>query len=358
MPDKNGNYTEEEKRIISESYTRIDIYRNRKRIIHNGKIEKDDERTEGLSQGKSKMSKISYIDQERKEAIKNRESLFNDPGNGMFLGKKREFVLKDHTLNLWERIRADAIQYFDRNEIPWWNGNNKLPTGHLLSSQVAYVNHLYYLRQRKDLATAVLTGIDNQITEALIVDDGYVEFEFIGCKQYLGEKSFTRGANCTSVDAVMIGKNKIGKKIFFLIEWKYTEHYQSESKYIHERAEVYDKLITDNDSPFKKMPVEAFYYEPFYQLMRQTLLGWKLVENKDHDCSDYYNIHVIPNGNKELLQKITSPNLKGDNISEAWKSTLKNPDKYLTISPRDFLSPCSKKVDSQSLLSYLKKRYW
>ena len=301
---------------------------------------------------------MSYRDQERKRAIYIRESLFKDSGNGVFLGKKRKFVLNDPTLNLWEGIRVDALQYFKRNAIPWWKGNNGFPTGHLLSSQVACVNHLYYLRQRKDLTTAILTGIDNEITEALIVDDGYVEFEFIGTKQYLKEKSWTRGANCTSVDAVMIGKNSIGKSKFFLIEWKYTEYYPSEDKYIDERSKVYDELITDSDSPFKEMSVEKYYYEPFYQLTRQTLLAWKLIENSDHRCSDYYNIHVIPNENKELLQNITSPDLKGDNISEAWRSTLKNPDKYLTISPQDFLSPCLKKVDSQSLLSYLEKRYW
>ena len=301
---------------------------------------------------------MSYRDQERKKATDIRESLFRDPGNGIFFGKEREFVLNDPTLNLWEGIREDALQYFKRNKIPWWQGKKDDPTGHLLSSQVACVNHLYFLRQRKELATAVLTGIDNEVTEALIVDDGYVEFEFIGCKQYLEEKSWTRGTNCTSIDAVMVGKNSIGEKVFFLIEWKYTEYYQSESKYIPERAKVYDKLITDSDSPFKEMEVEAFYYEPFYQLMRQTLLAWKLIENNDHCCSDYHNVHVIPDENEELLQNITSPYLKGDNISEAWKSTLKNPNKYLTISPQDFLSPCAKIVDSQSLLSYLEKRYW
>ena len=106
------------------------------------------------------------------------------------------------------------------------------------------------------------------------------------------------------------------------------------------------------------MPVEAFYYEPFYKLMRQTLLAWKLIENKDHNCSDYYNVHVIPKENKELLSNITSRYLKGDDITEAWRSILKKPYKYITISPQDFMSPCSKKIDSQSFLSYLEKRYW
>ena len=204
---------------------------------------------------------MSYRERERRRVIDIRESLFKDSGNGVFSRKEREFVLNDPTLNLWEGIRVDTQQYFKRNAIPWRKGNNDSPTGHLLSSQIACVNHLYFLRQRKDLATAILTQIDNEITEATIVDDGYVEFEFIGTKQYLKEKSWTKGANCTSVDAVMIGKNSTGKRKFFLIEWKYTEYYSSDNKYIDARSKVYDALLTDCNSPFKEVSVKAFYYE-------------------------------------------------------------------------------------------------
>jgi hypothetical protein len=303
---------------------------------------------------------MGYRAQERRKVIDMRESLFKDSGNGIFSGREWEFVLNDPVLNLWEGIRADAQQYFKRNKIPWWRGNKDNPTGHLLSSQIACVNHLYYLRQRKDLATAVLNQIDSEITEALVVDDGYVEFEFIGDKQYLKEKSWQRGANCTSIDAAMIGLNSKGTRKIFLIEWKYTEDYPSGNKYIDARSKVYDELIKDSGSPFKEVPVEAFYYEPFYQLMRQILLAWKLIENNDHECRYYHHIHVIPKENKELLQNITSPYLKGDNhnISEAWKSTLKNPDKYLSVTPQYLLNPCLKLIDCQSFLSYLEKRYW
>jgi hypothetical protein len=301
---------------------------------------------------------MNYREREREKAIKVRESLFRDPGRGLFFGKEREFILSEPALNLWEGVREDALHYFKRNKIPWWLGEKDDPTGHLLSSQIACVNHLYYLRQRKDLATAVLKEIDSEIIEALIVDDGYVEFEFIGCKKYLKEKSWKRGANCTSVDAAMIGKNDKGKKVLFLIEWKYTEYYKPENKYIPERSKVYDYLIKDRRSPFKEIKPEAFYYEPFYQMMRQALLAWKLIENKDHCCSDYYHIHVIPYENKELLNKVTSPYLEGNNIKQAWKSTLNDPNKYVSVSPQDFLNPCSKIVDSQSFLSYLEKRYW
>jgi len=301
---------------------------------------------------------MSYREEERKKTIKIRESLLKDPGNGLFFGKEREFVLNEPAINLWEGIREDALDYFKKNNISWWLGKKGDPTGHLLSSQIACLNHLYYLRQRKDLATAVLKEMDGKITEALIIDDGYVEFEFIGEKQYLKEKSWKRGANCTSIDAAMIGENTKGQKVFFLIEWKYTECYHPQNKYIAARAKVYDHLIKESNSPFKEVDVEAFYYEPFYQLMRQTLLAHKLIEEKDHGCSDYYHIHVIPDENKELLYNITSPYLEGSSISEAWNNILKNPDRYRTISPKDLFSPLYEITDSKSLLSYLVKRYW
>ena len=83
------------------------------------------------------------------------------------------------------------------------------------------MNHLYLLRQRQDLASVVLRAIDEEVSEAETVDDGYVEFEFIGAHRYLNEREFSRGANCTSVDAFMIGRTGQGSRRAFLLEWKY-----------------------------------------------------------------------------------------------------------------------------------------
>ena len=152
---------------------------------------------------------MSYRENERKKAIEIREALFRDPGAGIFYRRERDFVLKDPTLNLWAGIRDDVIQYFERNSIAWWMGDEKNePTGHLLSSQVACINHLYFLRQRKDLATAILQNVSDKIEEAVRLDGGYIEFEVIGKVNYLGEKSHTRGANSTSIDAIMMGAEK------------------------------------------------------------------------------------------------------------------------------------------------------
>lgn len=302
---------------------------------------------------------MKYRETQRNKAIEIRNKIFRDPGSGIFMGKEREFVLEDPILNLWEGIRFDAVDYFRRNNIAWWKGKTEEPSGHLLSSQIACINHLYFFRQRKDGVTAILKNIDPEVNEACIVDDGFVEFEFIGEKQYLHERGFTRGANCTSVDAVMIGLLKNGKKRLYLIEWKYTEEYSSEDKYIPERATVYDPLLTSVDSPFlDKYDVKSFYFEPFYQLMRQTLLAEECVKHQDHGITSYKHLHIVPENNIELKTKVTSPFLSGVDIHEVWKSTLKNENCFIPISPEQFIEPAKRLKDTMSIIEYLKRRYW
>src|SRR5262249_48340532 len=135
---------------------------------------------DGLVSDEPEERTYTWSKRERQRLVALRTCLFNDPGGGVFRNRPREFVLHKPADNLWEGIRADAIEYFVRNEIQWWGGSVSEPTGHMLSSQVACVNHLYLVRQRRDLATAVLRGIDPEVDEAQVVDDGFVEFEFIG----------------------------------------------------------------------------------------------------------------------------------------------------------------------------------
>lgn len=302
---------------------------------------------------------MSYREEERRKAVLMREEVFRDPGDGVFFKKKRDFVLQEASLNLWAGIREDAIDYFEQNNILWWMGENtNEPTGHLLSSQVACVNHLYAIRQRKDIASAILKNVNREIQEATMVDDGYVEFEVIGRNNYLNERSHSRGANSTSVDAAMVGKKTDGTKVLVLIEWKYTEEYRTESKYIPARSIIYDPLIHADESPFSVANSEILYYEPFYQLMRQTLLGWKMVQHNEYSCDEFIHLHIIPEDNDELKKRMTSPGLSGQDISDAWKSALKQPQRYRIVSPEDFLQPGRNCSDTRSLMSYLEERYW
>ena len=302
---------------------------------------------------------MTYREDQRKRAVETRDALFKDPGTGLFSGKERDFVLKDPSLNLWPGIRDDAKHYFSANRIPWWKGSADDPTGHLLSSQVACVNHLYYIRQRKDIATRVLRTLDSNIQEALPIGTGYVEFEYIGTCQYLKERAFTRGANCTSVDAVMLGSTANNQRVLFLIEWKYTEFYNSEDLYIPRRSIVYDSMISSDEGPFVAgLSPRTLYFEPFYQMMRQTLLAWQFEKHSELSCSRCVNVHVIPGANKQLKGTITSPGLKGRNIHDAWRRILKTPEKYIPADPYDLLKDARELVDTKSWLIYLKQRYW
>ena len=302
---------------------------------------------------------MSYRENERKKAVAIREALFRDPGAGIFSKKERDFVLQDPTLNLWAGIRDDVIQYFAENNIAWWMGEEKNePTGHLLSSQVSCINHLYFARQRKDVATAILQNISGEIGEAVEFDDGYVQFEAVGDRNYLGERSHTRGANSTSIDAIMVGKKNDRSNILVLIEWKYTEEYSAENKYIPARYRVYNELLKENGCPIDTTDYESLYYEPFYQLMRQTLIGWKMVQAGEYECDEYIHVHVIPEDNVELRDRVTSPRLKGDTMSEAWKSVLREPGRYKVIPPEEFIEPAFICSDTNSIKTYLEKRYW
>ncbi len=296
-------------------------------------------------------------DETRRVASLIASGFFNDPGQGIFFGKPRAFVLSNARLNLWAGIRSDAIDYFDCHDIPWHQGAPRRPTGHVLSSQVACVNHLFFLRQRKDLADAVVRNLGFGMVEAAIVDTGFVEFEVIGDSPYLGERSWMRGASSTSVDAAMLGVSDDGARTLILIEWKYTENYGRSSLYIPQRASVYDPLIRERSSPICVKSPEYLYYEPFYQLMRQTLLGWKMVEHGDYGATRFVHVHVIPRANRELRHSVASPGLPDGDMSEAWRSVLVDPDSYTSVSPGQLLAPLQDSSDCAEIRCYLDRRY-
>ena len=304
---------------------------------------------------------MKYKEIQRQKAINLRSDIFKDPGDGIYKKYPREFVLSEPELNLWSGIREDALDYFAANKITWWDSGNE-PTGHLLSSQIACLNHLYFLRQRVDLSTQVLKNINPEIQKAIVVDTGFVEFEKVGKEKLGNEKQLTRGAKCTSIDALMIGENLYSKRILFLIEWKYTESYSSENKLRgdsgKERLNAYLDLLNEPDCPVKNDNIVGLFYEPFYQLMRQALLGWQMSLRKEYGAEDWMHIHVIPTNNIELRETITSPYLNGKNINDAWKSVLKQENKYFSIDPKDFIRPVMNCPDTKSIITYLNKRYW
>ena len=296
------------------------------------------------------MSK-NYKDEQRKRAAE----VFND--------EEKLLLLKDRKSNLWKEIQKEAVDYFNdpSRKIKWWQYSESTtkyptPTGHLLSSQIACINHLYPLMKRGNLAAALLKGIDGRIKEAVKLDEGFVDFEVIGKEDYLNEskgKKRERGAKVTSLDAIMVGQKENGKNVLFLFEWKYTELPKNkfDEKKLEERSNrgytdilLKQKSIQKTDS---KEECEQFYREKYYQQMRQTLLALKMVEAGEYNCDEFIHLHVIPEQNEAWKE-----------VCNAWKELLVKPEKYEVISPEKLFKPIENEKEISELIKYLKKRYW
>jgi hypothetical protein len=112
------------------------------------------------------------------------------------------------------------------------------------------VNHLEPARLDAEVARAVLANVDPAVVEPMPVEDGgFVAYEWIGEKNYLNEPGTrTRGAQVTSVDALMCGRRSDGQNIIVAFEWKYLESYGPDSRATSSRGTDRVSGFTDSCS--------------------------------------------------------------------------------------------------------------
>ena len=320
--------------------------------------------------------KSIYQEKERERVTKllndNNPIFYNGKGGKIFMHSERDFVLTENEKNIFEPIRKDVIEYFKENNISWWGG--KKPTGHLLSSQIACINHLFAIRNDKTAILGLLSSVSQDFIDVFEIETdevqkGFIQFEAVSDNDYLNEGQSTRGSNCTSVDALIYAKHKDGSKWIIPIEWKYTEHYDNQNKATegcsknpdnckgNERKRRYTELI-NSSKQLKSDDHYVYYFEPFYQLMRQTLWAEQIIKNKEKEtikADNFLHLHIIPSENKDLLEK--KYKCSGFNMETTWKNHLIDKNKYIIISPQNFL----KNIDTDKyseLYKYLTIRYW
>ena len=292
----------------------------------------------------------------------------NDNGNGYFKGKQYPFILRDGKNNLFEPIRDSAIQYFADNRISWWGG--KKPSGHILSSQIACLNHLFSIRNNPKEVLDIINNVRNIFKIVLPLpcdkDNAFIAFEAVSKDDYLNEGDPHRGTNCTSVDALILAVDKNNDTWLIPIEWKYTESYYdypSADKSIGAKGDVrlrrYSKLI-DSSKQLKTLADyrgSIYYFEPFYQLMRQTLWAEQMIAHKDSEiinADHYLHIHVIPKNDVDLLDK--KYRITKMNMENTWRSMITDQSKYVIIDPEDFMEPIC--ASEPELWNYLSRRYY
>lgn len=313
---------------------------------------------------------------ERQQELIEQSDIFNGTaGGGRFIGKERPFVLTNGESNLYAPIRNEAVAYFKDNGIGWWGGFK--PSGHVLSSQIACLNHLFAIRNEAEAVLSVLNNVRNEFTEVLPIPSdktpAYIAFEVVSDEDHLNEGTPNRGSNCTSIDAFIYARHQSGELWLIPIEWKYTEHYNNQDKSEEdregepkgsngkgkERMSRYNDLITKSDQlkSLEDYAGSLYYYEPFYQLMRQTLWAENMVRSKNSErlkADNFLHIHVIPSENDELLQK--KYKVSGKGMEESWRKMLIDQSKYVIIDPKTLMLPTATKYPE--LNEYLRTRYW
>jgi hypothetical protein len=292
---------------------------------------------------------VSYQSQERKRLSEYARKTWEVEGHIL------PYAVAAETLH--ESVRDTALAYFNTHGIKWWTsrwdvgrpalqpGEVGLPTGHLNSSQVACVNHLEPARLDRDLARQIVRSLDEALVDVQPVEDGgFVAYEWIGAENYLGEPGpRVRGANITSLDALMCAERRDRTRVLLVIEWKYLETYGPESVALSgrgtDRVATYERLLDAANCPIKHGEHRRLFFEPYYQLMRQTLLAWRMVAYREFDASGWLHVHVVPESNLALRSGGRgATDLVGDMMGEKWRSVLKQPERYLLITPTELLA--------------------
>lgn len=324
------------------------------------------------------MSIFLEIEKQRQSEFKQQSPTFSVTArsDGMYKGRLRPFCLPvDHAEeNLIPGIRQVAPAYFAKSQIKWHDGQDRKPSNHLCSSQVCCVNFLFPFHDQPEALAELLRPVFPDLGKMLPIENGqYVAFEWIGEKNYLHEKisrnsKRTRGANFTSADAAVMFERTDGTQQIVLIEWKYTEAYNSKqslaiAKSGTDRREIYRWLYNRSDCPINKAILPSFdalFFEPFYQLMRQQFLAHEMEKAQELGAHRVSVLHIEPAQNTDF-QRITSPQLEclGDTVVGVWQRLVTAPDRFTSIATETLFGPMVAKPmpEMRAWADYIGARY-
>lgn len=125
-------------------------------------------------------------------------------------------------------------------------------------------------------------------------------------------------------------------------------------------AVLHNSCLIDESKQLKSFPQyqsSIYFFEPFYQLMRQTLWAEQMILHQKDDsikASNYLHLHIIPAENRDLLNKNYLKQNRG--MEQSWRDCLANQTKYEIVDPGIFLSPIAGQYPE--LYAYLEERYW
>ena len=330
---------------------------------------------------------MSFRDREKRRLRALKRKLFSGPAcrDGLYGGIRRTFCLHEDfsAENLNTEVREAALAYFEERRIGWHDGRGNGPSNHLCCSQSCCVNFWFSFMQAPDELAEVLRGLGYDVDRMLPLSSdvplrdgshGYVAFEWIGERNYLGElrrgavtpdEARTRGAGFTSLDFCVRFRRSDGQVQIVAGEWKYTENYRKavdlrRSPSGTDRLDrIYGPRLAQDDCQIRPdVPFEALFFDPFDQLMRQQLLCSAMERHREMGATVVSLLHVASRANRELMQRETSKALavRASDIHEIWAGLVR-PDCFKGVALEDLLPLVAASVPNPQTRDYLQLRY-
>lgn len=304
----------------------------------------------------------TFHDAETQRVAAVAERLWGIPCDGVRLRDE----LRERTLH--PCVRDSAVPFFRDRGIRWWTYRDERsgrPTSLLRSSQVACINHLEPARLDERLAVAVGRALGLDAVGGVAIEDGFLTYEWIGERNYLGEPRWGgRGDRCTSLDALLPLRLVDGRVVGLAIEWKYTERPRAGSEAASRegtsRVDIYSPLLHAPNCPIdvsRLDSVESLFFDPYTQVMRQTLLAWQIVEHAEAGMDGWLHVHVVPAGNTAMRKPRSKLAAAGNDLSAQWRSVLREPDRYRVVTPTDLLAETPREDAPPGWREWLSMRY-
>jgi hypothetical protein len=308
------------------------------------------------------------------------------------VGKRNAHLLAHgcESENLYPGIRQPdlAVSHFRDRSIKWWtssrSGDRRVgdgfagPTRNLASSQVSCVNFLLPLSLVPGGLAELLRYLDSDVIDVAPVVDkkglvATIEFEWVGWDQPLEGGAITRGANQTSVDALIIARVPDGLRAY-LIEWKYCEEYVSPAEKGvgpsgDKRRSRYAHLFGQSSSSFNSAaPLDDFLFEPYYQIMRMHLLRDGMIASGVSPALPLVDARVVvvcPADNLDYRNVVRRTPLAqrfsdAETVEQVIHHTLKDPRTFSVVAQDDLVAHLRRGALATRLLdwlSYHEERY-
>jgi hypothetical protein len=106
------------------------------------------------------------------------------------------------------------------------------------------------------------------------------------------------------------------------------------------------------------LSLEDFFWEPFYQLLRQQILAFQMEEVHEAGAERVRVLHLSPAGNRRL-HAVTSKALRhlGTDAFEVFSATLVEPDAFISRTIEQAFGSILAEIPSDPWAEYLTGRY-